>query len=305
MIEYLEQLVEEKKYREALALAEQLIKQVEDPHQVVRIYAARVVSHCRLGEEQAALAGGDFAMGLAKELGDWDSFGMVTLWVGVAYSRLGQLNEAVTKMYDYLGSLHLYTKAAEHEALARFNLGTWLVALNQPLEATKALSEALATALRANNHRYAHGVRQALIDAHLRAGVYERVPRLLSECGHYLRNQPSMHMGTQSWVFHMKMRAEYALATGRTARAQALSVRGLQRIAGEPVYEFHFHILLARVGERDGISERAFGHTLAARSCAVVGKRPDLEVEASELLLRLGQTMPTGIEAVDRYYMKT
>jgi len=301
MIEYLEQLVEEKKYREALDLAERLIKQVEDPHQVVRIYAARVVSHCRLGEFSEALPGGDFALHLARELGDWDSFGMLALYVGVAYSRLGQLNEAVTRMYDYLAGLGNYRKAAEFEYNAWYNLGTFQVMLNKPVDAAKALANALKAALRNGEHRYAHGVRQALVDAYLRAEMYESVPRLLVQCGHYLRKHPELPLYNMSLANHIQLRGEYALVTGRATRAKALASRALSKLRGEP-YECLPHLVLAKVAQRNGVYQEALGHALAARTCALVGRRTDFEQMASDLLYELTRAYPGAIEMVDQYY---
>lgn len=303
MIDYLEQLVEERKFREALALAERLLSEAKDSKDALRIHAARVVAHCRLSDFQAALAGGDFAMKLAEDLDDWDAYGVVALFVGVAYSKLGQLSEAITRISAYLANLHRYTKALAHEYNAWYNLGILQLELNRPVEATRALSNALTCALRNPDPKYAHGVRQSLIDAYLRAGSYEPIPRLLAQCGRYLRNNPDVPMHKMSRANHMQLRSEYALATGRVERARSLAAHALADVAGEPAHEYLFHMVLAKAAARQGMPAEALGHGLAARSCAILSRRPDLEREAGDFLHELTQTYPSAIETVDKHYI--
>ncbi|HYF91693.1 MAG TPA: hypothetical protein VD969_05575 [Symbiobacteriaceae bacterium] len=305
MIEYLERLVEEEKYREALDVAERLIGQVEDPREIVRIHAARVVSHCLLGEEQAALASGEFAIGLAQNLEDWDSYGTMTLYVGVAYARLGQLPEVVSRMYEFLAKAHLYQTASEYEYNAWYNLGYAQIALNEPNAATVSLSNALKAAERSGEHRYAHGVRQSLVDAYLRAGLFKPIPRLLAECAAYLRQHPELSMHKMSWANHIRLRCEYALATGRLDRARVLATRALQAVQGEPDHRFLFHVVLAKTASRMDLPEEAIGHGLAARTCAVVCRRPDWEKESTDLLIEMIHRYPDAISSVDQYHTGT
>lgn len=302
MIDYLEQLVEEKKYREAVDLAEKLLKDADNPHDIVRIHVARVMSHCFLGEEQAALAGGEFAMGLAKEIGAWDDYGMMAQFVGVAYARLGQFSESISRMYDYLGNLHLYAKAKHYEYNAWYNVGNAQVALNQHQAAITSLSNALKAALRIGEQRYAHGVRQSLIDVYLRLGIHEPIPRLLAQCAHYLRHNDSFSRDKKSWAYHIKLHGEYALATSRIKRASLLAAKGLVGVEGIPKFEFLFHMVLAQAASTKGEPVEALEHALAARTCAVLSRRSDLEAEASDLVYRYAKDHPEALGAVDKHY---
>lgn len=284
MIEYLEQLVEEKKYREALKEAERLLQSTTDPREIVWIQVAQVTSHCLLGEVDVSLAGGEAAIKMAESLGEWDAYGILSLYVGVAYARLGQQMETAERMYDFLGKLHLYEKALKYEYNAWYNLGIAQFLEGHADEGTRALTNALKAAHGRGEHRYAHGVRQSLINASLQAGLVENVPRLLAQCAAYLRRFPVMPDHLLSWAYHVKMRGEHALATGRLARARMLLSRALLRVEGEPSLEFLFHILLAKVARQMGNCKVALDHGLAARTCAVLCHRPDLESEAALLL---------------------
>lgn len=288
MIEYLEQLVEEGRHREVLAEAERLIPLLIDPQDILTTHIRVVVAHCCLGQWREALASGAVAINLAEEQSNWDAYGMVTLYVGNAYSRLGQYDEAIAYMYQYLTSLGKYGKAAAHEAIAWFNLGTWLLLLRRPDEAIKCLWDALAAAERTKNHRSAHGVRQALVEAHLQVGMLQPVPRLLAKSGHYLR----MHEGTQSitnsHIFHLKLRSQHALVTNRLRRAEILAVRGLELGLGTE-HEFWFHRLLSNVSQNQNDVMTALDHAHAARCCGIRENRPDLEAEANAMISALSK----------------
>lgn len=306
MIDVLEQLVAGGKYREAIKLAEQILQSgVETPHQLLAVHSAMVIARCRLLEFEAALAPGEAALSLARELEDWESFGKITLFVSTANSRLGQDEVAVTRTYEYLAHLGQYRAAAAHEAYAWFNLGEYLIRLGRPAEAVKAITKALAVNERRGDHRNAHGARHALIEACLEACDFQPIPRLLAQSAAYLRHHPQGHMVQDSWVFHMRLRAKYALATGRLRRATALALTGLQRAGGEPYHSALFHILLARVAHSRNSPFEAVGHALAARTYARACGRADVEAEASEVLYQVSGTYPAALEGVDRYYCAT
>ncbi|HWI50593.1 MAG TPA: hypothetical protein VNT01_00450 [Symbiobacteriaceae bacterium] len=304
MIEYLEQLVEAGKSREALKVAEMLLsRDGTSSRDLLVINSAQVVSHCRLEEWEEALVAGDVTMKLAKESGEWDIFGIVSIHVAVAYSRLRQYEDAISRIYEYLSGLPNYTKSETYEALAWYNLGLFLSVLDKHEDAATALCCALAAAMRAGNDRYAHGIRQALIEAYLRSGDLLAVVRLLAQSAHYLRRNPRAHMWHDSWAFHMKLRAEFALATGRSVRAGAVAVRALEKTIGEPEHECRFHLILAKVASGNHRSVDALGHALAARSCAVRSARRDLEAEATDMVYELSVKFPDAAASVDSHYL--
>ncbi|HYG58827.1 MAG TPA: hypothetical protein VD902_12285 [Symbiobacteriaceae bacterium] len=303
MIEYLEQLVEEKKYREALKEAERLLRITKDPHEIVWIHVARVMSHCSLGEEKYSLAGGDAAIQMAERLGEWDAYGLLTLYVGVAYARLGQQVETARRMYDFLGKRHLYRNALKYEYNAWYNLGIANFVEGESQLGTQALINALKAAEGHGEHRHAHGVRQSLIKASLEAGLLEPIPRLLAECATYLRRNPDMPGYFRSWAYHVKMRGEHALATGRPVRARMLLAKALSGVKGQPALEFLFHALLSRIADHLDNAEWALGHALAARTCAVLSHRSDLESEAALLVDELTLRRIPVPRDLDVWYM--
>jgi tetratricopeptide (TPR) repeat protein len=303
MIEYLEQLVEEKKYEEALKEAERVLPYLKDPVQILAAHTATVISHCRLGQERAAVVTGNIAANIASDLAAWDAYGTVILYMANAYSRLGLYNEAIARVYDYLSKIGTYDRALEHEAIARFNLGTWLLLLNRPQEAISSLKAALAATQRTpDEQRFAHGIRQALIEAYLRVNQLEEVPRLLAQCDHFLRVHPDTQMSVESRVFHVKLRSQFALVTNRLKRAETLAVQGLL-VAWGTEHEYWFHKVLSSVAQLRQVSRVALGHAIAARCCAIRDNRPDLEAEANELIHYLSAAHPKTERLVEEYYL--
>jgi tetratricopeptide (TPR) repeat protein len=302
MIEVLEQLVADGKYREAIKLAEQILSDgVETPHRLLQVQCAIVIARCWLREYEAACAAGEAALSLARELGDWESFGKVALFVSTANSRLGLHEVAIRYTYEYLA--HLDECGPSQEAYAWFNLGNYFLNLGRAADATKAFTRALEVNKRRRDHRNAHGARHALIQACLEAHDYGPIPRLIAQSAAYLRRHPQGQMVQDSWVYHMRLRAEYALATGRPHRAMAVALAGLQRAEDTPYHLSMFHILLTKVAESQNRPVEAVGHAIAARTYARLSGRADLEAEASEILYQVSGAHPEVLGSIDKYYL--
>lgn len=304
MIDVLEQMVADGKYREAIKLAEQILSNgVETPAQLVAVQSALVAAHCRLGEWEAALAPGEAALALAQEIGDWDAYGKTAMFVSTAYSRLGQEETAVARTYDFIAHLGQYHDAASFETLAWFNLGGSFLKLGRPADAAESFKRGLAVASRRGDHRNAHGLRHALIGAALKAHDHEQIPRLLAQSLAYLLQNPEGPKVQESWLHHLRLRAEYALATGRSQRAAAVALRGLERAHGALDYACWFHVVLAQVAAERNSPSEGFGHALAAQALARTSGRPDLESAASEVMYQISHAFPDAVGKVDQYYL--
>ncbi|MDF2627497.1 MAG: MalT-like region [Symbiobacteriaceae bacterium] len=295
--------MKEHKYTEALQEVERVLKSSDSPEIMLHAHKAKVICLCRLGERQAAVSTGDISLKLAEDLGDWDSFGTLTIYIGVAYSLLGHLDEAMRRMYVFLSHLHQYQNAAKEEKTVWYNLGVFQTSKGDHAEATRSLDKAFTVALSSGNHRYAHGVRQSLIDVSLRAGFLDRIPMLLAQCGKYFRDHQDMESFQVSWAHYVRLRGEYALSTNRTRRARLVATRGLSKLEGSTSDEYVMHELLSRIADHTGSPVEAVGHSLAARTCAIMSGRSDRETDAGDALLRLSRSYPGVAESVDQHYI--
>jgi tetratricopeptide (TPR) repeat protein len=304
MIDVLEQLLTDGKYREALKLAEQILSDgVESPADLLAVQNALLVAHYRLQEWTETLVPGDMALSLAQETGNWDAFGTAAIFVSAAYARLGQYETAISRTYEYLAHVGMYRAAARHEGRAWYNLGTHLLKLGRPTEAATAFSKSLAAEERQGDHRNAHGARHALIEASLKAQDLKPIPLLLARSSTYLRHHPEALMIRDSWAYHKKLRAEFALATGRPGRAIAVALSGLSQNGDALHHACRFHIILAHAARQRGIPWEAVGHAMAAQACARESGRPDVEAEAGAVLLEMSLAYPDALQTVDQYYL--
>lgn len=284
MIEYLEQLIQQRRYAEAVSLGEQILLSKENsPKDVMTVNWALLTARVHLNDFSGALFAGEVALKQARELSMWDFFGSVCVDLGVVYNMLKQYENALRVWSDYIEYLPQYVAARSHEARVWFNLGSAYHTLGQYAKGTDAYVRALEVANRVGNLGFAYGIRQALVYIHLQNGTLLPIPELLVKCDQYLRRHPD------EWnnLWQTSFRVQYAMATNRFSRAQRLALRGLERAGGKPRMQYVFHMLLAKLATKEHSPAHALRHALAARVYAVKCNRVDLEAQAAELAYSL------------------
>jgi tetratricopeptide (TPR) repeat protein len=276
-VDYLESLISEGAFAKALAYAEHLLNnQDNDSRGLLIINHSIMYARHHFGDFEGAVASGEFAAKLAKEIGEWDYHGTACLTLGASYDRLRQVDKAMVCWYQFIEHLSYYSSAAK-EAGAWYNLGTGHKNVGENGKATTAFERGLRAATRLGNERFAHGIRQALIETQIASNNTGNVPKLLSQCAFYLRHNKDAHMGRESHLFHLKLRAEYALATKRFGRATAVALRGLGESDGLFKMQAYFHLLLSQIAYASKGNIFALGHIQAARNLSILCKRFDLE----------------------------
>jgi tetratricopeptide (TPR) repeat protein len=277
-VDYLERLISQRAFGKALVYAEHLLNnQDNDSRDLLIINHSILHAKYNLGDFEGALAPGEFSVALAKENGEWDYHGSVCLTLGSSYYRLRQVDKAMVWWYQYLEYLSYYSRAAKEEALAWFNLGMGHKSLGDNGKAATAFERGISAANRLKNDRFAHGIRQALIETHIASNNMRDVPKLLSKCAFYLRHNRDTLMSRESHLFHLKLRAEFALATKRFGRATAVALRGLRESEGLFEMQAYFHFLLSQIAYASKENIYALGHVQAARNLSIMCKRSDLE----------------------------
>jgi tetratricopeptide (TPR) repeat protein len=306
MIEYLEKLIEDREYLQAVSYAERLLLDTEHTSQeIVAIHCAMLTARVWLGENHGALVTGELVLQLAKELEAWDYYGTACLSMGVVHGRLCQYDAALQSWYDYIEHRRFYDDAIKHEAVVWFNIGKVCIVTGDRQQALTSLAHAMEACNRIVGHgRYAHGIRQALINVYIEAGETSPVPGLLVKCDHYLRHHPDALEVHESWLWELKLRAEFAAATDRPQRAIAVALHGIAQSEGMPRHQFSFHMLLANLQKKRNHTKESLGHSLAARVYAVQSQRYDYEAEATNLMYEIMNHNPDAFRDMVLYYQQ-
>ncbi len=304
MIEYLEQLVTEGQYAKALEFAEHLLLRQENSlEEILRINCAMASSRLELGEYHGAVVSGELAIRLSFDLELWDYYGKANFLTGAAHLFLRQPEEALTMCLAFLGKFQEYNTAREYETVVWYNLGFAHMALNDIPAAKQAYRRSLEAAKQLRDGRKEHGVRQGLIYLYLKTREFNAIPHLLAQSASFLRKNPEAAEWRNSWLWHLLLRAEFALLTNRLARAEAIASRGVRVAAKAPHQRFHFHMVLARIAHRGSLHKEAMGHSLAARVCAMSCHRYDLESEAGDLMYMITKADPAALRDLDQKYI--
>lgn len=262
------------------------------------IYISLLKARFEVGEFYGAQVAGQIAAKIARELEAWDYFGTATMWLGASLDRLRQPKNAIATWYEYLAHVPYYSEAAREQALAHYNIGLASARSGHLEEGIRMLQKAADVAVSMKNYRYAHGIRHALIDTFLRHNMLDRVPRLLAQCGTFLRKNPNAEKQPQSLLWHMVLRTRYAVATHRPRRALQVARRGLclcENVPGMPDVqdmEYHFRYLSAQSFELIGDRRSAISEGVRARAVATAIRRYDLEYEATDYLYGLLRLYP-------------
>jgi tetratricopeptide (TPR) repeat protein len=304
MIEYLDKLIQDKEYGKATEYAERLLLDRDySPVELLAINCALLTARVHLGEHHGAVMIGEVAVKDARELEQWDRFGMACLDLGFAYHRLQRYSEAIATWYDYLHHLPFLDSALKYETSVRANIALAFNALGDSSNAAKELRLAVVTAQRNGDQRMVHAMRHLLINTLLSMGDFTDIPRLLAQTGYYLRHNGNSDNYGDSLHWHMKFRVDYAILTHRLSRALGLALRGLDMVEGQPIYQFTFHMLLAKISRQFGRARDSLGHLTAARVYAMRSHRYDLESQAIEALYEYTKGQPDAVSELDQYYL--
>lgn len=299
MVEYLEQLVAQAQWDQALKYAEEMLKQSDNTtRDLAMIQYAITTARYYLGEFHGAITAGELGVELAAQVEEWDWYGAICVNLGTAYYSLGRNDDALEAWFHYLNQVHLYHLAGKFEPNIWYNIAQVYLRHEETAEAIDALSKAVRSAQRQGHHRLEHGLRHALAEVYLKGGVHDLVPELLAQCLNYLHNNQNVDQRRESWLWHLKLRSEFALKTARLRRARMIAVRGLSESGDEAQYLHNFHLILAEVSLTEGNPDFAVNHYLAARACAVVCRRADLEASVSEVIQGLLDRNPGLMESV-------
>lgn len=296
MIDYLEKLVEEREHAEGLVLAEQLMLNPDNTmYDMLRINHAMQTCRLYLNEFHGSIVSGQLATKLAVDLGVWDYFGRASINLAMALGSVGQHAEALAAAYDYLSHLNRYTDVGILEVRAWYNIGVAQGYLGNKNEAIHALTRAADLATDHEALLSAHGVRHALVGAHLAMSEVGPIPCLLAKCLKFLRDHQGEDSMDMSLVWHYILRTRYAMATNRFDRAIKVAMKGIAIGHGKPDYLYEFYTLLSKISLAKKDKGMALSYALSARISAIRARRFDRELAASELVYDIARLEPTAL----------
>lgn len=297
MLDYLEQLIKEQKWEEALVIAEQLLldqqNTVEDQ---LRINLALITARTWLGEYAGVVLLGDHAARIAADLEEWETFLTIHHYLGFSYFVLEQLLEAKKVWVRFIEHLPKVGHRHMFEVMTWFHLG---IAAEKESDLNVAVSyflKAREVAERNGNRRQVLGLNHALINAYTKLSEFHLVPPLLASAASYLRNNHDVADGQKARLYHLQVRANFALSTKRYIRAKLVATRALTHSADAPANQFNIHMILAAVAKQMGSSSEMVDHYLRARVSAIRARRYDCEVNAAESLYSFIQSHPGAFE---------
>jgi tetratricopeptide (TPR) repeat protein len=298
MIEYLERLVEERQYPEALKYAEQMLLAGDlSMRDLMVINYVLMIGRSETSQYHAALIPGQLTLRLARELEEWDYHGLACMDLSHVFSTIRQYDQACELCYEFLSHLHLYNRTSKFEFSIWDNLGIIQGRLGNAVEAVKSLKRALEVATTIEKLAYTFGTRHALIGAHLSGKDHQQIPGLLAKCLLLMRNKPELTTLTGR-LWHFVLRAEFGLATGRFDRAEKVTRHGMAMAQREQRHMYSFQMLLARIAHARGDLSEALGFALGARVYAIRCQRYDLEFEASELMYKFASNKPEVLNEI-------
>lgn len=297
MLDYLEQLIKEQKWEEALVVAEQLLlnhdNRIEDQ---LRLNVALIMARAFLGEFSGVVLLGDHAARMAADLGNWEAYLTIHHFLGYSFSVLGNWEEAKRVWLDFIEHLPVYGEEHLFEVMTWFHLGVASEKENDLESAVRYFIQARQVAERNANERQILGVNHALITAYTKQGKFRLVPALLMKAARYLRHNQGVSLWNKAWLHHLQVRASFALATKRYQRARLVAQRALSHPGAEPIHHYHIHMILATVAKNEGDPSELVDHYLRARVSAIKARRYDFEVDAAESLYLFVQTNPSALD---------
>lgn len=295
VIEYLEHLLKTEEWAEALDYGEQLLlSHSHDSDAMGQILLGIAKSRYYLSEFHGAFVSAKSALRIAEAGENWNLYGESCILSGTSCGMLGFHENAVSTFYDYLSRRNDYGSARGLESVAWYNLGIALSNTGNLKDAADAYDSGLKVALRTGNHRDLHALRLALAKIMIKANEHKQVSRLLAQDLAYLnRNAGAEMIGSR--LYHLHLRAECALGTGRSSRAAAIAERGLRLSQALPRHKYNFLMSLATIALQSGRVSDALGYMLSARIAAVQVRRFDLEYHVSLCMYELASGHPEAL----------
>lgn len=300
MIQVLTALMEEGQYDKCLKAAEQqLLKGGWNISQLAQINL--VICRCRLGlqDPQGAVPSGLLAVKLLRDLGEWDLLGRALLNVGTAFVGVRKYNEALEQFYGYFEYLPYYRESKRFEGAIWKHIG---ITHQRRLETPPAV-EALNRAREwFTKHGVDHGAftcTHDLLNTHLQ--VHETDPtaslapvvELLAEERAMVKKYPGdTHMRGLLYLDE----ASYYFQVRRFGRALVRAMQAMEVHRGDPMLNFHSHMVLYRCNRELGHARDALGYALAARVEALHARAYDLEFLASQAMAEVIREQ--GVEVV-------
>jgi tetratricopeptide (TPR) repeat protein len=297
LIDYLEKLVEEGQYESAIECAERLMLSGENTAlDLARIHCGLLISRSQTQQYYAASVSGQLALKLARDLEEWDIFGRCCFGLGINHNKLGDPKLAISVLLEFFHYQSFYTGAAKLAPWVWFNLGVIHSKMDDPSAAIGYLMRAQELSITRGDSYLQHTCRHALVEAYLLKGDLHPIPKLMANSLHFLRHNTNQRYAADSYLWHMLLRANYALKRDRVDRAMSISLRALKQSVNQHRQQFHFHMLIAGLSMKKGLINEAFGHSLSARICAIRGNRFDYESQAMELIYQM--TCDTGLDSI-------
>jgi tetratricopeptide (TPR) repeat protein len=297
MLDYLEQLIHEQKWEEALVIAEQLVQKTDNTvEDMVRINLGLIVARAMIREHSGVVTLADHAAGMATDVGNWDAYLTICHFAAFAHLSLNQLAQAKHYWLSYIDHVSKFDGNHMYEMVTWFNLGVTVAQEGKDTESVYYYEQAKKVAQIRGTKRQLLGVNHALINAYTRLRQYDKVPTLLAQTAHYLRNNSLSEDWYRARLFHFKVRAEFALATRRYLRARLVAGRCLQLATDHPEHRYFMHMILATVARDTQKHEELVRHLTSARISAIRARRYDFELTAAEGLYEFMQANPEVME---------
>lgn len=298
MLDYLEQLIKEQKWEEALIIAEQLLANQENTvEDQLRINTALITARAWIGEYAGVVLLADHASRMAADQENWEVYLTIHHYLGLAYWVLNQWPEAKRVWLNFIEVLNAHHLNHLFEVVTWFHLGLASQNDNDFESAIRYFLQARSVAEKSGNGRRILGINHALIHAYTKQGKYDVVPALLAKSASYLRANRDVDDWESSRLWHLNVRANFALATRRFQRAKLLAARALAHSDIGPLHQFHMHMILATAAKHLGERAQMVDHYLRARVCAIKARRYECEVQAAETLYQVVQADPDALEA--------
>lgn len=299
MVDYLKELLAKGEYQRAIDLAESMMRAHDlSLNGVMMVNSILAEARYLMNEFHGTITSGSVAIKIAKELDDRVCLARVSQFVGIAYARLGQPRAAVSTFYEYLAQPYPDRKVTD-DIKVWYNIGLAYQVQGDAHEAVEALRKALKLAEISKLDRLAHGIRHALVQPLVLSGRFEEVPAILAKCLSFIRRAEPSEDKAVTRLWHLVIRAKFALLTGRLGRCEAIARKGLSESVKYPQPYYTFNMLLAEVSQKRGETPKALHHYLAARVTAITSRRFDLELEASELMYLLLSSIPNSLGLAD------
>lgn len=297
MLDYLEQLIKEGQWEEALILAEQLVQKTDNTvEDMVRINLSLIVARAMIREHSGVITLSDHALGMASDVGNWGAFLTICHFVAFAHVSLNQRDKAKQYWLKYIENAAKFDGQHIYEIATWFNLGATSAQESDFEASVYYYEQAKKVTVARGTSRQLLGVNHALISAYTGLRQYDRVPLLLAQTLHYLRHNSDADDWVKARFFHNKVRAEFALATKRYHRARMVAERSLELAKDFPEHRYFMHMIMANVARETEQYGEMVKHLTSARISAIRARRYDFELNAAEGLYEFMQANPQSVE---------